>query len=84
MERTDDTIEIQCGECPEICVGIKGAMMHILNKHPQYTHRESVEYAELWMESAYQEHEAFDRGYVDDRKLDRAIHADMEAAREVR
>ncbi len=54
-EFTDKDIPISCGECGVYCEGVDDTMAHILDKHPNYTTEEAVQYASKWADTAYDE-----------------------------
>ncbi len=78
MRWTDETIEITCPECEEIVSGVQAMQMHILDNHPSYSAVESAQYARKWADTAYSAMEEFEADYYDQRKLDKAIDADMD------
>ena len=81
MKFTDDTIEIPCSECNEIIEGVNNMTQHILEMHKEYSAVEAVRYARAWADEAYHKAEEFEADYSEERKLDRAIDADIEFQR---
>jgi len=54
---TDETIEIECGECNRMVTGVDAMAAHIMETHPSYSALESVNTACLWADSAYEREE---------------------------
>jgi hypothetical protein len=74
---TDKTIEINCPECDELCIGVIETACHIASAHPDtYTLKEAAVYAQNCAEDSYAKEEEFLSDYYAQRKLDKAIHAD--------
>ena len=74
---TDANVPLKCSECDEYLEGLQATMTHILVAHGNmYTMAEAKKYAEDWISLAHEEQEEQLADYYDDRKLDKAIHAD--------
>lgn len=73
---TDKTITVTCAECDAEEIGVNAMTRHILTSHPEYNRKEAQYYAEVWTESAHEEHEQFLKEYDEVRRLEKAIHAD--------
>ena len=74
---TDKTIEINCAECDKMETGVDAMMAHILDTHREYTAAEAANHARLWADDAYEVQEKQLSDYHDEKKIDRAIEADM-------
>ena len=52
---TDKDIPISCGECKNwVEEGLRSMMIHILKAHPEYEPGIVYEYAQKWMQVAYE------------------------------
>lgn len=60
---TDADIPILCAECPGHVYqeGLANMIAHLLSQHKNYTPTEVRHYAEVWMETAYQEYQTRQR-----------------------
>ena len=76
MRFTDDTIDIECGECSEKVQGFSAMVAHIFDKHSEYSKDEQQVFAMAWLEDAYEREEENEKNYNEDRALDKAIHTD--------
>jgi hypothetical protein len=77
MEYTDENVPIECSVCGEFLDGQSEVVAHIVQRHyPEYTESDAKKYGALWTEAAHQKARERDAAYYDERKLDRAIHAD--------
>ena len=72
---TDETIPIQCPECPGdfYVEGLEGMEMHIRECHPNYTREEALAAAILWMQEAYEKMDEFNAEYAEDRAREKRI-----------
>jgi hypothetical protein len=73
---TDKNLEFNCAECEQPIIGVDAMTAHIMNQHPEYTAAEAVNHARMWADDAYEREEEFERDYNEQRRLDKAIHAD--------
>lgn len=74
---TDKTIEVSCSECNLIFIGRDAIRHHVKTDHPDYG-RKADYFADIWVEQAYENAEEFEKQYDEDRRLDKAIDADMD------
>lgn len=76
-EPTDNTIEIECPECPDhhIEVGVQAMFEHILEAHPQYNQHEADVFALEWMEGAYNRYDQEMEAYHKDRAYEKGVSA---------
>ena len=75
MELTDKNIPMECPECTFRSEGIEDMEHHVHVMH-SYSWDEAKRHVGEWAENAYVEAEESLANYYDDRKLDKAIHAD--------
>lgn len=75
MKLTDKNIPMECGVCDYREEGVEQMVEHVHKIH-DYSWDEAKRYVDDWKEDAYVAAQESLAGYYDDRKLDKAIHAD--------
>jgi len=78
IKYTDENVPVECSLCGTMLDGLFETEAHIFHRHsPEYNQADAKKYAQLWVEGAHQKARERDAAYYDERKLDRAIEADM-------
>lgn len=73
MNETDETIDIECSECPGVLQGFHSMVNHILTHHLEYSKLEARYAAQRWMEYAYRREKEFEMSYHQQRKEDPSV-----------
>jgi NADH:ubiquinone oxidoreductase subunit E len=72
---TDENIPMECPECDYQAEGKPDMLSHVQDDHG-YTAKEAERYVSEWIDNAYIAAQEELAEYYQERKLDRAIHAD--------